>query len=358
MNQIVSIQILRAIAALAIVIAHALADAETMGRNLGADFKAPDWPLGAGVDLFFVISGVVMVIASRNLFGQPGASWIFFSRRITRIVPIYWLVTTLFLIIVWLRPEVLNSPFPSLIDIIKSYSFVPYFREAENLVQPIYKLGWTLNYEMMFYACFALLVVMPMQRAVMALTLLFAGLVAIGFVLSPGKGALQFWTAPIILEFVAGTWVGLIFLRGVRISAMAGAGLAIAGGFLLVLAAPFYDDSNWLVRLLCQGIPAMIVTAGCVLGFANIGSGSAFVRLLVLLGDASYALYLFHPFAVRFFRLVWERTGFAAFAGPWGYVAMTTISASIAAVIIYKFVEIPLTRRAQAALSVGRRSTA
>jgi exopolysaccharide production protein ExoZ len=94
--QVVSIQVLRAIAALMIVILHAFQDAETLVLSSGVRFNAPDLPLSAGVDLFFVISGFVMVVASRNLFASAGGYAVFLKRRISRIVPLYWMVTSLF----------------------------------------------------------------------------------------------------------------------------------------------------------------------------------------------------------------------------------------------------------------------
>src|SRR5512146_2076335 len=89
-----SIQILRALAACLVVIGHCLHEtAEIAARNgrLPLRIDLIDW--GIGVDIFFVISGFIMIYTTADLFGQPGAMRTFLTRRIIRIVPLYWLMT-------------------------------------------------------------------------------------------------------------------------------------------------------------------------------------------------------------------------------------------------------------------------
>ncbi len=88
---LVSIQALRAVAALMVLVFHLCQEL----TKLGADLPATTFIIGtAGVDLFFVISGFVMVYSSERLFGQPRASIQFLARRVVRIVPLYWIATT------------------------------------------------------------------------------------------------------------------------------------------------------------------------------------------------------------------------------------------------------------------------
>jgi exopolysaccharide production protein ExoZ len=128
--QLKSIQILRAAAALGVLLDHA-------GRWLDV---APIVDIGAaGVDLFFVISGFIMVYTSERLFGQTGAPQRFLARRIIRIVPLYWTLTAFAALVLFgFGPNTLGS-----------YLFIPTHRG------PILTVGWTLNYEMMFYSLFA-----------------------------------------------------------------------------------------------------------------------------------------------------------------------------------------------------------
>lgn len=359
MQQIVPIQILRGLAALAIVVLHAFHDAEFLALARGWSFTAPDWPLGAGVDLFFVISGFVMVVASQKLFAQPGAPYKFLGRRLARIVPIYWAATSLFLIILLARPEVLNSPLPDMGEILRSYLFIPYLKAGDGLIQPVYKLGWTLNYEMMFYVVFALAIVLPARLAVAAVTVFFAGLVGLGLALKPSPGALSFWTSPMILEFVAGMWLGLARLSEFRLPRLAGPALVLLG---LLLIAAGGSTATDLDRLINWGLPAALIVAGASLGPGEERpeSHSLPVRALASLGDASYALYLCHPFAIRLFRLVWDKSGIAAIfgagtAGAWAYIVVATLAALGAAFLIYRLFEKPVTKAVQVRLGVGSR---
>ena len=85
-----SIQVLRACAASMVLLAHQWQALE----QVGAPDAIPNWVAGAfGVDLFFVISGFIMVYTSEPLFGRRDASRIFIGRRLLRIVPLYWALT-------------------------------------------------------------------------------------------------------------------------------------------------------------------------------------------------------------------------------------------------------------------------
>src|SRR5207237_5929129 len=99
----------------------------------------------------------------------------FLGRRIARIVPIYWTVTTIYLAVALSAPSLLNSEFLGAGGVLASYLFIPVTR-PDGLVQPLYGLGWTLNYEMFFYVLFSLAVAWPRRRAVPALMLALAGL--------------------------------------------------------------------------------------------------------------------------------------------------------------------------------------
>src|SRR5262249_39195350 len=87
-SSLLAIQILRAVAALGVLFYHT---AHEVAARTGVTVPFGELVVGAGgVDLFFVISGFVMVYASERLFAQPGATRIFFLRRLARILPLYW----------------------------------------------------------------------------------------------------------------------------------------------------------------------------------------------------------------------------------------------------------------------------
>ena len=98
-----------------------------MAAKLGLSFEPLEaLPWAAGVDVFFVISGFVMVHASRGLFARPGASGVFLARRLARIVPLYWGTTTLYLAVALAAPCLLNSALLEPWPVLASYLFIPF----------------------------------------------------------------------------------------------------------------------------------------------------------------------------------------------------------------------------------------
>jgi peptidoglycan/LPS O-acetylase OafA/YrhL len=96
-----SIQVLRAVAALGVIYQHIQYDFQVKFGIAG--FPPRLGVTDLGVDLFFVISGFIMVYTSERLFAQPGGWKIFITRRLIRIVPIYWATSLAALAYILLR---------------------------------------------------------------------------------------------------------------------------------------------------------------------------------------------------------------------------------------------------------------
>ena len=150
-SSLVSIQALRAIASLLVFWGHAI---NAVTSKVAAEFPHLYGPFG--VDLFFVISGFVMVYSSERLFGQPGAPMTFFARRLARIVPLYWAATA---ILVWFV-----VPYASTKAVLGSVVFTPRIPSEA----PLLFIGWTLIFEMFFYAVFAIALLAKRRFAVVA----------------------------------------------------------------------------------------------------------------------------------------------------------------------------------------------
>ena len=344
-----NLQILRAVAAVSVVIAHTLHETEHLGaRGPLADFAAK-LNLGFGVDLFFVISGFIMLHNSLRDFGARGASPRFFLRRLARIAPLYWLLTTVLLVGAAALPSLLNVSVGDLGHVVASYLFIPDARGAGE-IRPVMALGWTLNYEMMFYVLFSAALLFPAKWGVAGLSAAMAALVLLGVFAAPQDARVAFWTSPIILEFLLGVFVALAFNRGLRIGAAAAAGLVAMGASgYLASAALVNQDALW--RLVLAGLPAAAVVLALSCG-PSVGFG-ALTRAGVALGDASYSLYLIHPFAIR---------PLAKLAGahlPAGaFVAVGVLASVFASLLVYRGVERPLTRLAQRAIAWRPRAAA
>ncbi|HEX9955466.1 MAG TPA: acyltransferase [Allosphingosinicella sp.] len=303
--KLASLQYLRAFAALGVVAFHA-ANA--------AGYAFPD---GAyGVDIFFVISGFVMVWIS-SAATRPHD---FLSGRIRRIVPLYWVVT--FAWIAAISLSLGDFPFgPG--GLASSFLFIPYGAAGEGRHYfPIVQVGWTLNYEMMFYAVFAATLLLRRSFQLLALSAVFIALVTAGLVLKPLSAPWEFWTNPILLHFLAGAWLAASFRPE-----QAGVQRWLA---CCVLIALFLLEPPLRTALL-------LVAAALVADFAS--RMPKFAPLLRT-GDASYALYLWHPLAIAGLMALIADSA----APPWLiFVACIAVSL-IAGFIGHRLVEQPLLR--------------
>ncbi len=351
MPRLASLQVLRAIAALAVALLHFQNDAlkipgaEAMGFTLTFDK-----PLGAGVDLFFVISGFVMLYASNALFECRGAARLFLARRIARIVPLYWLLTTILLVIYLRAPNLLSSGDILGSEMVKSYLFIPYAALGTGLTQPVYKLGWTLNYEMTFYLVFAAFLGLPRRKAVLAAGGALIALVLAGRLAAPQQALLVFWTNPIMLEFVFGLLIGLTYLEGYRLSRRRSHLLGGLGLGAIVFSPAWGVVLDGPLRPLVWGLPCALVLAATVLFApkpAPAGAPGRCAAFLTLLGDASYAIYLLHPLVIRAFRLLWEKSGLGGVFSPWLYVFCGLAMLIPLSILTYRHFERPLTQTAQ-----------
>lgn len=347
MERIALIQVLRAIAALSVAVGHTQRNAILVAAANHREFDPILLDLTeAGVDLFFVISGFVMVFASRDLFAKPGGGLVFLSRRIARIVPLYWSMTTIFLTAMLVSPNLIPVGRLGPAEILASYFFVPYYRPEESWMHPVYSVGWTLNYEMFFYAVFGCVIAFPVKRALMVLTAVFCTLTVAGVIFRPAPGIFFFWSRPIILEFVMGAWIGYVRLTEFRVTNRTAAILVLAGaaGFALQVIIGIYAHGYW--RPLVWGLPAAAIIAAATLSNWNIAARGVW-KPMVLLGGASYALYLVHPMAVHAMHLLWVKLGLPAYASETVYFFVTLAPLPLVAVAIYLCFEKPVTKALQ-----------
>jgi len=348
MSKLLYIQILRACAALSVAALHAQYDAAEIASRLRWPFQPlRHIPWEAGVDVFFVISGFIMVYASQALFAAPGAGTAFLMRRMGRVVPLYWTLTTLYLAVALVSPTVLNSELLEPGFILASYLFIPWER-PNGIVQPLYSLGWTLNYEVFFYLLFAAALIWSRRTAVLVLTGAMVAMAALGKLLALPQ-PLEFWMSPIILEFTFGMVLALLKTEGIVLSRGLRAALVIGG--VGALAAGAALD---LPRVLAHGLPAALFVAGAALGADRERPKTRLARMGVALGDASYALYLIHPFVIRAGRELTLHSGLGTLIGPWGYLAMVLAGSVLASLLVFRWYERPVTELIRGRLEPSR----
>lgn len=264
------IQYLRGVAALCVVAYHA------SGGIL---------PTGTfGVNLFFVISGFLM-FAITDASSRPGP---FLVDRALRVVPLYWLATLAQIAWMRLRGE---GGLEHGEWVFASFLFLPVEHSPVPMVfNPVLPQGWTLNYEMMFYLTTGLLLFLPRRAQLPTLAALFAALVAAGPFVPPGSPPLLFWTRPIILLFLAGALIWLLWRSPNREAAIGWSAIGVGLGVYAVMVHPLFSS---LILAVLAAAPLLAGTlilerAGLVRRW----------RLAALLGDASYSIYLWHFFPV------------------------------------------------------------
>jgi exopolysaccharide production protein ExoZ len=333
------IQYLRGVAAMMVVWHHARLQFPSIKELF------PGASGASGVDLFFVISGFIMVVTTD---GAGTTCKEFIRRRLIRVAPLYW-VLTLAMVALWVvAPSVFKSLRVTWETLLLSLAFVPHFSASfPGVIWPLLVPGWTLNFEMFFYLVFGLLLLAPPRWRLPSLTALFVALAAFGIAAGPfDSPVLRTYTSFLLLEFVAGAWIGHLWLRG-HCNLSIGMSLALVGAGFVILTV---------------GDVGVFERGNEVLGAAMVVGGvlnPRFARLsldwLSRLGDSSYSLYLTHLFTLGVMRLVWASMLPIEMDWALGLVFMVTamLACAIVGYLTYRWLERPMLRKLQS-MSVPR----
>jgi exopolysaccharide production protein ExoZ len=330
-----AIQALRAFAAASVVAHHILVVAV---QKAGYRYQFPS-TAAAGVDLFFLISGFIMVYTHYEDFGEVGSSASFIWRRLVRVVPLYWIATTVTVVLLLIVPGAFSTQRLDLNNVVPSYLLL-LSREPNGSLNTILPTGWSLCYEMYFYALFALLLFLSRRMFLIAAGAVFA----VGLAIYAAGIKVPAWatvaTNPLLLEFFFGTLIAFLFIQGHYLPPLlAVVGVAASISAVLLLGDPI--PSEWMMRVLYWGLPAAIILLAAI---SLERAGLRVPRFLTALGESSYSLYLFHIFLVVAFAKMWSYAhltetlpvyllGLGSFVGALGISHM-----------IYLHVEKPLTQ--------------
>jgi exopolysaccharide production protein ExoZ len=337
-HKFISIQYLRGFAALLVLASHALlyplVERELAYGRLG-------W---LGVILFFVISGFIMVVVTgEGRFSAPA----FLRRRFIRIVPMYWGFTLVAAALALAAPQLFKTTVYDAGQLILSLLFVPFFNPVSGGIHPLYKLGWTLNYEVFFYVCFAALAFLGARSRVIALTAAFTLLTVLGVVFRPQAAIPQFYTSFMPLAFCAGAWLGLATLTG-HAGALSRAGVSVAAILaLLGLGEGFLVDRGGLIEDGMAFVGFTAFAAMLVLLAVRFERRLPRVALLELIGDASYSIYLVHIYEVAVLAgLAFTLLNPADVWADYLVAGASIIGGTVAGLVVYRFVEQPVLRLA------------
>jgi exopolysaccharide production protein ExoZ len=345
-----NLQILRFLAAAMVLFGHL--NHEVLKKPALAAGFAPFQPIWwhCGVDIFFVVSGFIMALITRDSFGKPGEAARFLRARVVRLVPMYWLFTTLTLLAMVLVPTEMRHHSTSWKQVLGSYMFVPLTMNSDGAPRPVMILGWTLNYEMLFYVIFALAMRLDRRRGLIAVSAVLITMAAAGLTFTLPM-PFKVWCDPIILEFLLGIGIQGLWQRSGPLPAWAGFAL-ITQGYLAMAAFMAGGIANHFdaFRLIWGGVPAAIIVTG-VLMLRERPVPGPFKRLFMAGGDASYALYLSHPFVLSAVALVCAKAGLAN--APL-YIAAAFMACVAFSVLFHLKCEKPLHRSARRWISPPR----
>ncbi|MDQ1215014.1 acyltransferase family protein [Pantoea anthophila] len=327
-----SIQFLRGIAALMVVlthIAHKGKQYETGSLNW---FHVG----GNGVDLFFIISGFIMCVATHN---KNITLLHFLLHRVIRIIPLYWVLSLVALFIFLVSPQMVNSS-GGKTGIIQSFFLIP------DGVKFLIQNGWTLSYEFYYYLIFSVFIFLTdirlMRYLGVSLTILLLSVT--GLFLQPETPILVFLFSNMLLEFMLGvlSFVIISNIKPGKVSAC----LMITLGLSWVIYNNVYGTPEVpFGKVVTSGLPMFLIFLGALSleqWFAT--SKGCLVRVFEQLGNSSYSLYLIHPFILSPAALVLKNLGLLSS----GLFTEVLLSASIiSGLLTYHFIEKPLARLTQ-----------
>lgn len=335
-----NIQAMRGIAVMLVLLAHLTKIEEKYfsGVRLLPEFLS----IGiSGVDLFFVISGFVMLYVTRS----SGAGWRiageFLMHRVARIYPLYWLVSLAVLVIFLVHPTWVNSSQGSQVDLLASFLLLP----LPQGQFPLLGVGWSLIHEMYFYLVFGFLLLIPDRfRRLM----LFAWFCFVSFFfflgVLPSVPFLQLVLHPLTLEFILGCAIALIFLAGrgggFRIAIYVGLiGWSVGYGVYAHFIGHGMASVEWW-RPVVFGIPASLICYGLALQERD--TGKNLPEWLVRIGDWSYSIYLSHLLVISALGRFWRGTGFSGDVPNFLALIFIFGSAIGAGALSYRWLEKPL----------------
>jgi exopolysaccharide production protein ExoZ len=292
-KRIVSIQVCRGLAAMLVVMAHLRGEEiKYCSTNFLRVFQFG----GMGVDLFFVISGIVISSVTVGRFDSAANAGTFIYHRFARIFPVYWIYTTVVLVAYLFNPAWINAGSGHRANILASYLLVPTHRDMLVLQ------GWSLSYELYFYVVFFLLLFVS-ERVARSFLIGWAAVI----ILLNVTGAISFqpvlWvlTSPAVLEFLAGCLIFRIY-RSSRLHPAVGVCL-VAAAFLWIAAVVLYnahahlwdvdviEGRGWIRIPLYGTFAALLLLGAMELERSGI---VRYFRVFEAIGDWSYSIYLCH----------------------------------------------------------------
>jgi peptidoglycan/LPS O-acetylase OafA/YrhL len=344
---------LRAIAVSLVVYAHSIDLVEyfKMG-SFQASYKYLQNFGAIGVDIFFIISGFIMVFVTSNVDSFSKITS-FFKKRMIRLYALYIPITLFF--IFYKKPDVLT--------ILKNFLLLPIFDSGTQFIMPSINIAWTLSFELFFYTLFTIALIINRKKHSVIVMLILLLFVLGGLFFKSNEVHFVFFTNPIFLEFVFGILLGIIYLKKIIIpnviallmfiSAIVCFGLLIYNGYDAISEANFtIDGTASLWRVYLWGMPSFLLVGSILYLFHNSTNASNSIhserktgasivkKIMMLIGDASYSIYLTHT--LIFSAFIYFQSFFTGIPNGDLLIILFFIAAIIIGCLTYVFIENPL----------------
>lgn len=344
MRKFQNIQALRGVAVLSVVLFHLVAFEQKYGGKetiLPVIFKFGLF----GVDLFFVISGFVMVTITRGKYQDIKQALLFLYHRTSRIYPAYWIYSIFVLCVFLIKPSLVNSSQGNQVDLLSSFLLLP------SKTLPLIMVGWTLIHEMYFYLIFFLVMLIIKERHMpFAILSWGTGIIFMNVCLNLTSPFSRLVSHPLTIEFICGCFLAILFFRENNNRILATRLLVILTSMVLIASVYGYsryhqltgqiDPEGWW-RILIFGVPAILL----VLSFVNAEkNGNILHSSIVKIGDASYSIYLSHILTLSVAGRLWRMSSSNSAYGNIIMIPLFLVLTIIVGIVSYHVIEMPLLR--------------
>ena len=339
-KKINSIQALRGFAAMLVVMFHFRTEINKTFPNVG-DILFINGSMG--VDLFFLISGFIVFYVARDLNDGMRSSKEFFIKRMCRIIPPYYLITLC----------VAGSSIETWLKTLRSMLFIPL---DGSFTGPVYGyarlyVGWTLNYEFLFYALSAFAILFKQYKWLVLSSVIFFLTIAPSFYfgwndLNPAIGYnfnnayLKLMTNPLILEFVVGIFIGWIYLNDFKIDSK-------LFWFLLLSFSAVFFFYIYFTGALWGNSPKAFMIPCALLLFSFIEYekryGIKWPNWIISAGTMSFSIYLIHVQALSLIKKLSRIMEKAGIPLPGVLIALFAVCLTVfLSKLSYKYIEVGL----------------
>lgn len=320
-----SIQILRAVAVWFVVLHHTkqIIFSDAIGIPLINEIAHKG---AAGVDLFFVISGFIIY---QSIYSKEISAARFTINRAIRIIPAYWLFTGIAALLALCFDGLMYATTTNPELLVRSLLFIPTERSDLTVYIPFLTVGWTLNYEMLFYLLSSLVLLISREKYIVLMSLL---IIFSYESLKPSMSQMPFFGNGMMLEFLLGIFIADFHKNGLFNNISPTLLIIISAcSFLFIFNIPEDHDVLYI------GLPCAIIVASFI-GLEPLIRNTKTVNFIVRLGDYSYSTYLCHVIIICTLLYIFKESSNAKYITSLLCIPFILLSSYAS----YKYIEKPI----------------